>query len=99
MPLSLLSCVEKIMKNVLASSVIHHHTNSKLVRLEQFGFPEGRFVSDLRMGLTTEWQDAVKQGLDKSGISNKIRQSRLLVKLGSNGVSFSFFSCVQEIAK
>ena len=76
------------MKNILASSLTHHLTNQKLICLEEFGFREGRFVSDLRICLTAEWQDALNQrddiiivALDKSGLSNKVRHSRLLAKL------------------
>ena len=50
-PKSLLSCVGKILENIITSALTQHVTTQKL-------------ASDLMLGLTTDWQDTLSNGDD-----------------------------------
>ena len=102
-PISLLSCVGKILEKIIASALTQHLTTQKLVSLKQFGYREGMSASDLMLGLTTDWQDALNKGddiivvaLDIAGAFDKVWHSGLLAKLESYGITGSFLDVCRD---
>ena len=87
---SLLSCLGKVLEKIIAAALRRHLEKNRLFGSKQFGFYEGKSVSDLILVLTNKWKEALNDGddtavvaLNIAGVFDKVWQSGLLEKLES----------------